>query len=94
MSPNFLSNNLSVISSTETGTVMRTIAFPATYGEPAYVAVNEDTNRIYVALHKGGRLAVIRGDTDTLVTTIAVGAGAWGVAMESNLQPGLRLVSR
>ena len=78
---NFLSNNLSVISSA-TGTVIKTIAFPALYGEPAYVAVNEDTNRIYVALHKGGRLAVIRGDTDTLVTTIAVGAGAWGVAVD------------
>jgi len=49
-----------------TGMVIKTISF-APYGEPTYVAVNEATNRIYVPLHKDGRLAVIRGDTNTLV---------------------------
>lgn len=77
---NFRSNSLSVIS-VASGAVLKTIYF-LPYGEPTYVAVNETTNRIYVPLHSGGRLAVIRGDTDTLVTTLEVGAGAFGVAAD------------
>ena len=78
---NFLGNSVSVIDAVA-GAVIKTISLPTLYGEPTYVAINEATNRIYVPLHKGGRLAVIRGDTDTLVTTVAVGAGAWGIAVD------------
>ncbi len=77
---NFRNGTLSVINGT-TGTVVKTISF-APYGEPTYVVVNETTNRIYVPLHKDGRLAVIRGDTDSLVTSIEVGEGAFGVAVD------------
>ena len=37
----------------------------APYGEPTYVVINETTNRIYVPLHQGGRVAVINGLTDS-----------------------------
>ena len=77
---NFVSNSVSVISTT-TGTVIKTISL-LPYGEPTHVAINETTNHIYVALHKDGRLAVIRGDTDELVTTVEVGSGAFGVAVD------------
>jgi YVTN family beta-propeller protein len=76
---NFLDNSVSVIS-IATGAVIKTISLPA--GEPSYLAINEKTNRVYVTLHKGGRLAVIRGDTDTLVTTVEVGSGPFGVAVD------------
>jgi YVTN family beta-propeller protein len=79
---NFLDDSVSIIN-IATGAVNKTIPLPA--GEPSYVAINEATNRIYVSLHKGGRLAVIRGDTDTLVTTVEVGSGPFGVAVDSTM---------
>jgi YVTN family beta-propeller protein len=80
---NFAGNSLTVING-NSGLVVRTISF-APYGEPTYVAVNPVTNRIYVPLHDGGRLAVIDGASDSLLTTIEVGAGAFGIAADPTL---------
>jgi YVTN family beta-propeller protein len=80
---NFGSNNLSVID-LAAGRVVKTISF-APYGQPAFVAYNSITRRVYVALHMGGRLAVIDAADDTLLTTVWVGGGAFGVAVSESL---------
>ncbi len=77
---NFFGDSVTVISA-GSKSVIRTLSF-APYGEPTHVAVDETRNRVYVALHKGGRLAIIDGTTDTLIgSPIEVGEGAFGVAV-------------
>ena len=92
---NFDSNSVSVINPA-TNTVIRTISM-APYREPCWVAVNPITNRVYVTLHGDGRLAVIDSVNDTLLTTVGVGAGAWGLAVHPNfnrIYVGLRDIDR
>ena len=92
---NFGSNSVSVINPA-TNAVIRTISM-APYREPCWIAVNPITNRVYVTLHGDGRLAVIDSASDTLVTTVGVGAGAWGVAVHPNfnrIYVGLRDIDR
>jgi YVTN family beta-propeller protein len=79
---NFRSNDVSVIDAT-THTVIKTISL-SPYGEPTYVAINEDTNRVFIPLHADGRVAVIHGDYDVLWTTVSTGSGAFGVAVDPN----------
>ncbi len=80
---NFGSHSLSVID-LAAGRVVKTISF-APYGQPTFVAFNPATRRIYVPLHMGGRLAVIDAASNTLLTTIEVGEGAFGVAVAESL---------
>jgi len=53
--------------------------------EPTYVAVNPDTNRIYVALHGLNGVAVINGATDTVTKIIGAEAGTFGIAVNRYL---------
>ncbi len=48
---------------------------------PTGVAVNEKTNRIYVANAGSDTVSVIDGATNTMISTIAVGDGPFGVAV-------------
>jgi len=92
---NIYSRNVSVIDGT-TGIVTKTIP---TNGESHGVAVNPTTNTIYVANHEDalqedpysdrivplpeGILTVIDGATGTVTKTIAVGEGAYGLAVDA-----------
>ncbi len=79
---NFRSNNVTVIDA-DSNTVLKTI--PLGTSEPTYVAIDETRNRIYVATHGTGRLVVIDGFTDSVITSLYVGAGSFGVAVNPNL---------
>ena len=76
---NFNNNNVSVIEG-ESNTVIGTVAV-GTY--PYGVAVNERTNRIYVANGNinNSNVSIIEGESNTVVGTIIVGNGPHGVAV-------------
>ena len=48
------------------------------------MAVNPNTNRIYVANHDSNNVSVIDGASNTVVATVAVGTGPYGVAVNPN----------
>lgn len=77
---NFASGTVSVLN-IDTFQVTRTIVLGAA-SEPAQVAVNRATNRIYVTLHGRGQVAVIDGATDGSPVMVDVGAGAFDVVVE------------
>ncbi len=77
---NFASGTVSVIN-IDTFLVSSTINLGAG-SEPAQVAVNRATNRIYVTLHGRGQMAVIDGATDGAPAMVDVGAGAFDVVVE------------
>ena len=56
-----------VIQRDNTTNVLKTISVG---GTPKWMAVNEATNRIYVALHTGRALAVIDGNSDSVIATV------------------------
>ncbi len=59
-------------------TVIATIGVGA---NPQGVAVNPNTNRIYVANHDNNNVSVIDGNTNSVITTIGVDVGPQGVAV-------------
>ncbi len=59
----------------ETNTVVSTIELPNTEFD---IAVNPNTNRIYVTSHNCCILSVIDGATDTKMADIPLGGGTWG----------------
>jgi len=54
-------------------------------GGPAHVAVNPNTNRVYVALYGIGRVAVIDATSNQLVGCLSAGQGTFGVAVNPTL---------
>ena len=48
------------------------------------MAVNPNTNRIYVANDCSDNVSVIDGASNTVVATVAVGSGPYGVAVNPN----------
>ncbi len=81
---NFTDATISAVNSS--GTVLKTIAVSTGgFGEPAFVDVHEGRNRIYVTLNTGGGVAVIDGATDTRLTTVPTCAGAFGLAVDEEL---------
>ena len=78
---NYDDNSISVIDG-NTNSVVNTISL-APYGQPTYVGIYTDANKIYVPLHASGKLAVINGSTKTLIKPpLNVGSGAFGLAMD------------
>ncbi|MCZ7567841.1 MAG: hypothetical protein M5U01_04475 [Ardenticatenaceae bacterium] len=76
-------SNAVIVIDTQTRAVLRTIPLNST--EPCYVAVDETRNRIYVTSHGSGRLLVINGSTDSLIGSVSVGLGSFGVAVHPGL---------
>lgn len=76
---NFGSASVSVIS-TASMTRLYDIPLNTCGGEPAHLAVNPNTNLVYVALHAAARVAVIDATTDSVIKCIPVttGAGTFG----------------
>jgi YVTN family beta-propeller protein len=53
---------------------------------PTFVGINPQTNRIYTVRYGGNNLVVIKGDSDAIEATVGTGgAGAWGLAVNANL---------
>ena len=48
------------------------------------MAVNPNTNRIYVANYYSNNVSVIDGAGNTIVATVPVGNSPWGVAVDPN----------
>jgi YVTN family beta-propeller protein len=80
---NWSSGTVSVVD-TDLRQVLATIDTGAG-SRPTYVGLNRTTNRVYVPLHGHGQLAVIDGGNSSLVTKVDVGIGAFGVAVDAEL---------
>jgi DNA-binding beta-propeller fold protein YncE len=53
---------------------------------PAFVAINQDTDRIFVAKYGSNGVTVIKGGTNAIETSVpSGGVGTWGVAVNTNL---------
>jgi len=74
-----VASNLTVIDAA-TLTAIKQIPFGSCEGSAQHVAVNPLTHRVYVALHGNGRVAVIDGDTDTMITCVSTNTGSFGIA--------------
>ena len=85
---NFDSNSVSVINAS-TLALITTINLNsgANCGtQPTHIAANPATNKLYVALHGSGRVAVLDGATSTFSKCIdGVGGGTFGIAVNSAL---------
>ncbi len=85
---NFNSNSVSVINAS-TLALITTINLNsgANCGtQPTHIAANPSTNKLYVALHGSGRVAVLDGATSTFSKCIdGVGGGTFGIAVNSAL---------
>ena len=85
---NFNSNSVSVINAA-TLTVVATIdlnAGPNCGTQPTHIAANPSTNKLYVALHGSGRVAVLDGASNSFLTCIdGIGGGTFGIAVNPAL---------
>ncbi len=63
--------------------VIKVIPLLPSGGHPTYIRLDPQTNLLYVALNSTANVGVIDTKTDTLVRTIAVGTGAFGIAVDS-----------
>ncbi len=85
---NFNSNSVSVINAA-TLAVVATIdlnAGPNCGTQPTHIAANPSTNKLYVALHGSGRVAVLDGASNSFLTCIdGVGGGTFGIAVNPAL---------
>jgi YVTN family beta-propeller protein len=62
---------------------MTTIDVSSCGGGPGNIAVNPDTNRVYVALTGSGRVAAINATNNTLIDCIATADGVFGIAVNT-----------
>jgi YVTN family beta-propeller protein len=62
--------------------VTATITDPGFSG-PSAIAVNERTNRVYMTNETGDTVSVIDGNTNTVLTTVSVGASPEGIACDT-----------
>lgn len=84
---NFNSNTVSVLNAASL-TVAKTLNLNSLNcgTQPIFLAANPTTQKIYVALHGSGRVAVLDGASDTLLTCIdGVGGGTFGIAVNPTL---------
>jgi YVTN family beta-propeller protein len=82
---NSYGNTVSVIDPL-TDSVVATINLLPCGSQPMFIAANTATNKLYVALHGSGRVAVIDGATDTLDSCVTgVGGGTFGIAVNEAL---------
>jgi len=85
---NFDSNSVSVINAA-TLAVLATIdlnAGPNCGTQPTHIAANPLTNKLYVALHGSGRVAVLDGASNSFLTCMdGVGGGTFGIAVNPAL---------
>ena len=52
--------------------------------EPAHIAVNHVTNKVYVSNHGNGTVTVIRGTDDAVLATVSLGSsGPYGIAADT-----------
>lgn len=76
------SNNEVVVYDTNTLVLKNTIAVS---GNPYLIAINENTNRVYVTIYDSnvvlGLVDVIDAETHTVIDSIAVGYGLWGIGV-------------
>ena len=77
---NYFSNSVSVIDGAS-NTVVATVAVG---NNPGGVAVNPNTNRIYVANSGSGNVSVIDGASNTVIATVAGMSYPEGVAVNAN----------
>jgi len=80
---NWSSGSVSVVD-TDLHEVISTIDLGSA-SRPTFVALDQATNQVYVPLHGQGQLAVISMEDDTLLTKVDVGIGAFGVAVDAEL---------
>lgn len=84
---NFNSNTVSVVNAASLS-VTKTLNLNSLGcgTQPIFLAANPTTQKVYVALHGSGRVAVLDGASDTLLTCIdGVGGGTFGIAVNSTL---------
>jgi YVTN family beta-propeller protein len=80
---NFGSNSVSVIDAETMNKMTPDIDLSSCGGgvQPAYIAANILTKRVYVALYASGKVAVIDSTNNNLVGCLDAGAGTFGVAI-------------
>jgi YVTN family beta-propeller protein len=78
---NYGGDSITVINAS-TNSVLKYIATQPYGGQPTFISVITQTNTLYVPLHASGKLAVIDGNSDTIVKVLDVGTGVFGVAAD------------
>jgi YVTN family beta-propeller protein len=84
---NYNSNTVSVVNAASLSVTKTLNLNSAGCGtQPIFVAANPTTQKLYVALHGSGRVAVLDGASDTLAKCIdGVGGGTFGIAVNATL---------